>query len=73
MATYGLSRDELRKVISDEFGRLAADLEPGIVSSEEATASLLANVIESVSVAIEQNNALLAQQILEAVRSGKTE
>jgi hypothetical protein len=69
MAPYGMSRSEIEQMIAEELGRKAHESgEPNSGPADEIIPRLLAHLIEGIALTIERNNALLAQQIIEAVR-----
>jgi hypothetical protein len=73
MASYGLSGDDLVRMIIAELERI--DSAPEQITSEQMDWQLgarLAHVIRSVAFAIEQNNAKLAEHIIAELRGDST-
>ena len=73
MASYGLSGDDLVRMIIADLERI--DSSPEQITSEQMDWRLgtqLAHVIRSVAFAIEQNNAKLAEHIIAELRGDNT-
>jgi hypothetical protein len=68
MASYGLSEDELRKIITAELEGAPSDIKP----TDVVMAEMFAQVIRGFVIAIEKNNAKLAEQIIAELRGGST-
>lgn len=67
MAMYGMNRSEIALLIAAEMGRLSEEDE-NTADGDQGVARVLIYLSNSIAAAIEQNNALLAEQIIAALR-----
>lgn len=73
MASYGLSGDDLVRIIKAELERMnGAPDHSAREAIDQVMGTLLTDLIRSVALAIEMNNAKLAEQIIAELRGSST-